>query len=439
MKNLLICSSFTRVAVIIVAMASMASNLNVGVKRVMARGILMFIGLLICGNITAATLPEVNFGLFATYTNPEIVEGPLSFGLISLPSEVNATFQFSAPLPESGEYISPSITSASLTFGNVDLTVADLYTSNDDVGPYPIFTFSLDSARDIDSLQYGFLFSNTLVAEGIVLNSSFEMNIKGTVIETGEFFHYKYTTSSQTLTQDHVVVEVNIDIKPGSDPNCFNINGHGVVPVAILGSAVFDVNNVDVDTLSFAELEVRIRGNKGPLCSYEDVNGDGFLDMVCHFEDNADNWAPGDGVAELSGELLDGTSFKGTDSICVVGDDGTPPTPKTASVLNISFDPFFINRVDFVVETPWLSDPDLALDISITGLNGEFRLHGEQVVPLAGMTVIAGDASLTQVSTEWTDPATVVSGEVITVCVTVVRLPGETPEGPESCFDFGPF
>jgi hypothetical protein len=31
--------------------------------------------------------------------------------------------------------------------------------------------------------------------------------------------------------------EVGIDIKPGSDPNCFNINGHGVIPVAILGSS----------------------------------------------------------------------------------------------------------------------------------------------------------------------------------------------------------
>ena len=244
-------------------------------------------------------------------------------------------------------------------------------------------------------------------------------------------------------TTAKAAVDVNIDIKPGSDPNCFNINGHGVVPVAILGSSTFDVNDIDIYSLSFAGLEVRVRGNKGPLCSFEYVNDDEFLDLVCHFEDNADYWSPGNGVADLTGVLLDGTidgtEFKGTDSICVVGEDGQPPTPKVASVLNITFDPFFIDSVHFVVETPWISDPDLALDISITGLNGDLHSHGEQVVALADMTVIAGDASLTQVSTAWTDTVGVVSGEVFTVCVTVVRLPGETPEGPETCFDFGPF
>jgi hypothetical protein len=52
--------------------------------------------------------------------------------------------------------------------------------------------------------------------------------------------------------------EVEIDIKPGSYPNCFNINGHGVIPVAILGSADFDVAQIDVTTLDFAGLQVRV-------------------------------------------------------------------------------------------------------------------------------------------------------------------------------------
>ena len=198
MKDLLKCSSLTRVATVIIAMASVTSKFNVGAKRVMARGILMFIGLLILGNITTAQAEEVDFGLCATYTNPVIVEGPLSFGLSSLPTEVNSCFQFAAPMPVSGVYISPSITSASLAFGNAVLTVADLYTGDDDV--YPIYAFRLDSAGDIDRLQYGFLFSNNVVTEGIVLNSSFEMNITGTDIASGQPFHYRYTTSSQTLS-----------------------------------------------------------------------------------------------------------------------------------------------------------------------------------------------------------------------------------------------
>lgn len=112
--------------------------------------------------------------------------------------------------------------------------------------------------------------------------------------------------------------EVAIDIKPGSDPNCFNINGHGVIPVAILGSSDLDVSDINVDSLSFGGLKVRVRGNKGPLSSIEYSNDDEFFDLVCHFEDDPQNWTPNNDTAEVTGELLDGTPIRGTDSICIV-------------------------------------------------------------------------------------------------------------------------
>ncbi|WP_243974189.1 hypothetical protein [Vibrio natriegens] len=116
-----------------------------------------------------------------------------------------------------------------------------------------------------------------------------------------------------------VVKTVLIDIKPGDEPNCFNINGHGVIPVAVLGSEDFDVYDIDTSSLIFGGLEVRIRGNKGPQCSTEDTNGDGFMDLVCQFEDNSDYWSPGEADATLIGTLLDTEQpFEGTDSICVV-------------------------------------------------------------------------------------------------------------------------
>ncbi len=111
---------------------------------------------------------------------------------------------------------------------------------------------------------------------------------------------------------------INIDIKPGSDPNCFNINGNGVIPVAILGSDSFDVSMVNQSTLSFGGLEVRVRGNKGPFCGSEDTNADGFDDLVCQFQDEPSNWAHGDGEATLTGAMLNGMPLEGTDSICVV-------------------------------------------------------------------------------------------------------------------------
>jgi hypothetical protein len=114
-----------------------------------------------------------------------------------------------------------------------------------------------------------------------------------------------------------LVKAVDIDVKPGSDPNCFNINGHGVVPVAILGSAEFDVASVDTDTVQFGGLDVGVRGSKFPMCGMDDVDGDGYLDLVCQFRDDSTAWSEGSDSATLTGKLLDNTPFKGTDSICL--------------------------------------------------------------------------------------------------------------------------
>ena len=112
--------------------------------------------------------------------------------------------------------------------------------------------------------------------------------------------------------------EVDIDIKPGSDPNCLNINGHGVIPVAILGDAELDVADIDQSSLSFSGLSVRIRGNKFPQCNVDDANGDAYLDLVCHFEDDSSAWVEGGDQATLEASLLDGTPIRGTDSVCMV-------------------------------------------------------------------------------------------------------------------------
>ncbi len=113
-------------------------------------------------------------------------------------------------------------------------------------------------------------------------------------------------------------LEVAIDIKPGSDPNCFNIDGRGVIPVAILGSADLDVNTINIDSLVLEGLDVAVRGKDKPLAHLEDVNGDGFDDLVVQFEDDPTNWTGGGATATLTGALLDGTSITGTDSICIV-------------------------------------------------------------------------------------------------------------------------
>ena len=91
-----------------------------------------------------------------------------------------------------------------------------------------------------------------------------------------------------------------------------------MIPVAVLGSDTLDVAAINRSSLNFAGLDVRVRGNDTLSCGNEDVNEDGFTDLVCQFMDNPDAWAPGSGFATLSGLLNDGSEFNGSDSICIV-------------------------------------------------------------------------------------------------------------------------
>ncbi len=115
-------------------------------------------------------------------------------------------------------------------------------------------------------------------------------------------------------------VQVTIDIKPGSDPNSINLCSHGVVPVAILGSAYFHVSDIVVQTseIELVGSTIAIRGKDKWLAYVEDVNSDGFDDLVVHIETENLNLVAGDTEATLTGKLGDETPFEGTDSIRIV-------------------------------------------------------------------------------------------------------------------------
>ena len=110
---------------------------------------------------------------------------------------------------------------------------------------------------------------------------------------------------------------VSIDIKPASYPNSINPNSNGAIPVAILGTADFDAITVDPETVALEGVPAKAKGKSGKYGSMEDVNGDGYLDLVVQIPNTID-WAEDATEATLTGETWDGIPIEGTDSVRIV-------------------------------------------------------------------------------------------------------------------------
>ena len=129
------------------------------------------------------------------------------------------------------------------------------------------------------------------------------MTVKDEVVPQGE-----------TLT----TLFVSIDIKPGSDPKCFNSHEDGAIPMAILSSADFDAAQVDSTTIALDGQGVRVVGKGNAQAHIEDSNGDGFDDLVVQIREQDGTYAEGDTIATITGETFNGTHIVVTDSICIV-------------------------------------------------------------------------------------------------------------------------
>lgn len=115
---------------------------------------------------------------------------------------------------------------------------------------------------------------------------------------------------------------VTIDIKPGGDTNPINPNSRGVTPVAILNTARLDSTEVDVSSLRFGSTDVVATGNGATPAHdghFTDVNNDGKIDLVLHFETQASGFERGDDTGRLVGETTDGIPISGTDTVRIVG------------------------------------------------------------------------------------------------------------------------
>jgi DNA-binding beta-propeller fold protein YncE len=135
-------------------------------------------------------------------------------------------------------------------------------------------------------------------------------------------------------------IQVEIDIKPGSDSNPLNVKSKGVLPVAILGSNPLDLANIDTTTIRLSRDGFEEEDDPRPIrWNYEDVltsseaelydhyherDAVGHTDLTLKFRMQAIVEAIGhviDGeevVLTIRGNLFDGTQFEGKDSVRII-------------------------------------------------------------------------------------------------------------------------
>jgi IPT/TIG domain len=109
---------------------------------------------------------------------------------------------------------------------------------------------------------------------------------------------------------------VPIDIKPGSATNPIKLSSTGKIPVAILSTLSFDATKVDPPSVCFGDAEAPAqRDCKAGRSSLQDMNADGRLDLLLHFETRQSRIDPGDTKACLTATTFSGLRVEGCDSI----------------------------------------------------------------------------------------------------------------------------
>lgn len=120
-----------------------------------------------------------------------------------------------------------------------------------------------------------------------------------------------------------------LDIKPGSCTNPFNVQAQGVLPVVLLGSEEFDVQAIDVASLTLngvTPLRTVIDDAAALVAEGECENdfGDGTDDLIMKFDRQAlaatlGEVADGETVTlELAGETVSGRAIEAGDSVRII-------------------------------------------------------------------------------------------------------------------------
>jgi hypothetical protein len=170
-----------------------------------------------------------------------------------------------------------------------------------------------------------------------------------------------------------IVERFTIDIEALST---INPRSRGVTPVAIFGSDYLDVASVDVETLRFGPGQASTKHDLSDPWIYnehlQDLNLDGFIDLVAHFPTRESGFDCEDESALLTADLIDESSIEGEDSIRVIGckPNRPIPTPVLRSTLDAEQP---APRVTPVLRVPREARPTLRFTVDSN--IGEFKIE----------------------------------------------------------------
>jgi hypothetical protein len=140
----------------------------------------------------------------------------------------------------------------------------------------------------------------------------------------GAFSNGSYVLTISGVTLPVLVQYINIEIKPGSTGDApVNLKAKGNIPLALLShsatpsSPAFDALKVKRESLTF--------GSTGDEKSWlrcakdgVDVNADGLLDLVCHFDNVVADFQADDVQGKVKGITEDGRQFEGSGRLKIV-------------------------------------------------------------------------------------------------------------------------
>jgi len=178
-------------------------------------------------------------------------------------------------------------------------SVGHVYAGTFGYGIYRTEDDGLTWAKFGDGIDDRHVFALTMDSDGYLFAGTYDRGVFRTIETT-----IPYT-------------EVLLDVRPGATQNNVNLKAHGILPVAILTTGSFDALMVDPLRVRFgpgSAEEVHGRGHT------EDVDGDGDLDLVLHFDIQASGIKAGDVTVSLVGRTFSGREIRGSDTIVIIED-----------------------------------------------------------------------------------------------------------------------